>query len=280
MSDLEIFTQDFSENGFENKSRANGFTFWYASELMALLGYETWTSFQKAINKALTTCNTLNIDIPDNFIFEQREVGGKNIRDVKLSRFACYLVVMNADNKKPTVAKAQVYFANLAGAVQSYLEEADKVERLGIREEISDRENSLSGTARRAGVQQYSYFQNAGYRGMYNKNINQLRELRGIEGGRSPLDYMGKVELAANLFRITQTEMKIQQNEIKGQSRLESAAESVGGEVRSAMIRMNGIAPENLPVGEDIREIKKQLKQKSKQIKGIDSKVTPSKKKK
>ena len=129
-------------------------------------------------------------------------------------------------------------------------------------------------------MQQYSYFQNAGYRGMYNKNINQLRELRGIEGGRSPLDYMGKVELAANLFRITQTEMKIQQNEIKGQSRLESAAESVGGEVRSAMIRMNGIAPENLPVGEDIREIKKQLKQKSKQIKGIDSKVTPSKKKK
>lgn len=273
MSNLELFDASFSSDSFENESLENGFTYWLASKLMCSLGYESWTSFQKAINKAMTTCNTLNIPILENFEQLSVIVDGKSILDFKLSRFACYLVVMNADSKKLPVAQAQVYFASLAGAVQNYLHEAEKVERINIRSEVSERESSLSGVAHLAGVKNYGFFQNAGYRGMYNKNISQLKLIRNVPNGRSLLDFMGKDELAANLFRITQTELKIKQDNIKGQNQLEFAAENVGKKVRKTMLEISGIAPEQLSISEDIQKVKKELKQKSKQIKSIDKKT-------
>lgn len=271
MSEINLFGPDFTGNHFENQSKENGFTFWMASDLMHLLGYESWTSFNKAINRAMTTCNTLSIPIMENFTQVEVITDGKSGFDYKLSRFACYLVVMNADNKKPSVAQAQAYFATLAGAVHNYLEEANKVERLVMRDEISDREGSLSGVVKQAGVENYAFFQNAGYRGMYNKNISQLKLIRNIPTNRSPLDFMGKEELAANLFRITQTELKIKQDNITGQKGLESAAESVGKKVRKTMMEISGVPPEMLPKSEDIKKVKTELKSKSKHIKSIDS---------
>jgi DNA-damage-inducible protein D len=275
MSDLELFMNEFSGDNFERFSHENSFTFWYASDLMKLLGYENMTSFQRAINKAMTTCNTLNIPIMDNFLQVQAE--GRQGIDFKLSRFACYLTVMNADGKKPSVAMAQAYFATLAGAVHNYLEEANRVERLVIREEVSERESSLSGVAHRAGVENYGYFQNAGYRGMYNKNIRELKRIRSIPDNKSLLDYMGKEELAANLFRITQTELKIKQENIFGQKALENTAETVGKKVRSTMKEISGMAPEQLPPQEEIKAVKSHLKARSKEIKALDK---PAKKKK
>ncbi len=272
MSDLTIFGGDFNEDHFETKSYENGFTFWLASELMELLGYDGWQSFQNPINKAMTTCTTLGIAVFDNFVQQPGTLHGKAINDVKLSRFACYLVVMNADSKKHPVAAAQAYFASLAGAVQTYLQEANNVERLIVRDEITDREKSLSGVAQMAGVERYDYFRNAGYRGMYNTNIKKLKVLRHIPDGKSLLDFMGKDELAANLFRMTQTELKIKQDNIYGQKQLEVTAERVGKQVRETMISISGIAPENLPVHADIHEVKKGLKQKNKEIKKIDKK--------
>ena len=262
----------FSGDSFENQSKDNGYTYWFASRLMSLLGYETMTSFSKSINKAMTACNTLNIPILENFEQVYSIVDGKTITDFKLSRFACYLIAMNSDNKKQEVAHAQAYFAALAGAVTHYLEEANKVERLIVRDEISEREGSLSGVAKQAGIENYAFFQAAGYRGMYNMNIAKLREIRNIPSKKSPLDFMGKDELAANLFRITQTELKIKNENIKGQSRLEAASENVGKEVRSAMIRISNVAPEELPKHTDISDVKKELKSKSKKIKQIDAK--------
>lgn len=270
MSDLELFMKSFSGETFEDYSHENGFTYWFATDLMNLLEYENMNSFQRAINRAMTTCNTLNIPIFDNFIQMQRVVDGKTFNDFKISRFACYLTVMNADSKKHSVAMAQAYFATLAGAVHNYLEEASKVERLVVRNEISEREASLSGVAHTAGVVNYPFFQNAGYRGMYNKNIGQLRTLRNIPSNKSPLDFMGKEELAANLFRITQTELKIKQDSIKGQSSLEYTAETVGKKVRQTMRDISGVLPEQLPRHEDIKEVKQQLKAKSKEIKKLD----------
>lgn len=272
MSNLELFNNDFSSEMFEKESLENGFTYWYALKLMRFLGYESWASFQKAINKAMTTCNTLNIPIIENFVQVSVIVDGKSSLDFKLSRFACYLVVMNADSKKAPVAQAQAYFANLAGAVQNYLNEADNVERINVRSEVSDREASLSGVAYKAGVENYGFFQNAGYRGMYNKNISKLKLIRNVPNGRSLLDFMGKDELAANLFRITQTELKIKQDNIRGQSSLENAAETVGQKVRKTMLDISGIAPEYLTTALDIQKVKKELKNKSKQIKSIDKK--------
>ena len=267
MNELTLFGPVFNGDYFENSSQENGFTFWFASELMPILGYESMSSFNKVINKAMTACNTLQIPIIENFVQVYKD--NKEL-DFKLSRFACYLVAMNADNKKQTVAQAQAYFASLAGAVQNYLDEASNVERIIVRGEISERENSLAGVANRAGVESYPFFQNAGYRGMYNKNISQLRVMRNIPSNRSPLDFMGKDELAANLFRMTQTELKIKHEHITGQKHLENAAENVGKEVRKTMIKISGVAPENLPINDDIKKVKSELKSKLKKIKSID----------
>lgn len=272
MTNLDIFGPDFSGDDFEADSRENGFTYWLASRLAMHLGYETGMSFDKAINKAMTTCNTLNIPIMDNFVQIKHLVDNRELVDFKLSRMACYLVVMNADPKKPAVAKAQKYFADLAGAVHNYLEQAEKVDRVYVRSEITEREHSLSSTAKLAGVENYAYFQNAGYRGMYNRNISELRAYRGIPDNRSPLDYMGKDELAANLFRMTQTELKIKKENLYGQKTLEGAAEQVGRHVRKTMIEISNIAPEKLPKQEDIRQVKSELKATQKQLKKIDKK--------
>ncbi|MDR0415496.1 MAG: damage-inducible protein [Prevotellaceae bacterium] len=260
----------FTEELFEKQSQENGFTYWRASELMAMLGYKSLPSFSKSINKAMTTCNTLNIPIIENFQQVVNENG--SIVDYKLSRFACYLTVMNADSKNPAVAHAQAYFAALAGAVSHYLEEAQKVERLVVHEEVSERETSLHGVAKRVEVESYAFFQASGYRGMYNMNIRQLKGIRGVPEKKSLLDFMGKDELAANLFRITQTELKIKNENVQGQARLEATAENVGREVRNTIIKISGVAPENMTTQKDLGEIKKELKSKSKAIKQIDTK--------
>jgi DNA-damage-inducible protein D len=268
MDEFSLLNEEFSGDIFEEQSNENGFTYWLSGRLMDLLGYRSRPSFEKAVNKAMTTCNTLNIPIFENFIEVISEVNGKIVRDFKLSRFACYLVVMNADNKNKKVAQAQAYFAMLAGAVTHYIEEANKIDRLVIREDVSERESSLSGVVKRAGIENYAYFQSAGYRGMYNMNISMLRN---IPDRKSPLDFMGKDELAANLFRITQTELKIKNDNIRGQSKLEITAENVGKEVRNTMIKISGVAPEHFQKEKDLNEVKKELKSKSRTIKQIDS---------
>lgn len=213
---------------------------------------------------------SLDIPIFDNIVQQQRELDGKQVVDYKLSRFACYLAAMNGDPKKPQVAQAQAYFVQWADACRLYLEQADGVERVAIRGEISEHERTLSGTAKKAGVTEYGLFQNAGYRGLYNMNLRELRRHKGVPEGRTPLDYMGKTELAANLFRVTQTEEKIRADGIRGQSALERAAENVGRKVRNTMIEISGKRPENLPPAEDIKQVHKKLKSSHREIKKLD----------
>lgn len=238
---------------FEQLVNSNGFQYWWASDLARMLGYQSLTAFRSPLNKAMMVCHSLGINIIDNFVAQRRLLDGKPIEDHRLTRFACYLVALNCDSKKQEVARLQGYFAILAVACWKYFQQAgeqvDAVDRVHIRSEISERERSLSGVAHAAGVVDHKLFQNAGYRGMYNMNIAELRRLRRLPTGRTPLDFMGKTEMAANLFRITQTEDKIKNEEIRGQQRCESTAEAVGREVRETMIRLNKIAPESLPLG-------------------------------
>ncbi len=182
---------------------------------------------------------------------------------------------MNGDPKKPQVAQAQKYFVAWAEACRLYLEEAESVERVAIRGEISEHERSLAGTAKMAGVVEYALFQNAGYRGLYNMDLYQVRRRKGIPSGRSMLDFMGKTELAANLFRVTQTEEKIRNERIRGQQPLERAAETVGRKVRHAMVDISGKRPEDLPTAEDIKQVHKKLKSSHREIKKLDSPRVP-----
>lgn len=267
---LNLFHVDSDRPSFEDLGHENGGKYWYARDFMQMLGYESLTAFQKPINKAIATCTTLNIPVLENFQQVQRVINGEMLPDFKLTRFACYLISINGDVRKPEVAAAQAYFVTMAEAFRHYIQGSQSVERVQIREEVSEQERSLSGVAFAAGVTHYQFFQNEGYRGMYCMNLSELRERRGVVGGRSVLDFMGGEELAANLFRITQTQAKIRNEELKGQLRLERAAHDVGQTVRHTMIQLSGKTPESLPVAEDIRSVKGKLKQAGREFGKLD----------
>lgn len=259
LTELEVFHFNGERENFEAFGQSNGGRYWFARDLMQMLGYESFAAFKGVVNRAIATCATLGIPIENNFIPIQREIDSQFFDDYKLSRFACYLAAMNGDVKKPQVAAAQAYFASVAEAVRQYIQSAENVERVLIREELSDREKSLSGVAREAGVVNYAWFQNAGYRGLYNMDYNLLKRLKGVPEERSLLDFMGKEELAANLFRITQTEAKLRNGRISGQFPAAIVAERVGRKVRQTMREISGTAPEGLAIAEDMRVVKSSL---------------------
>lgn len=269
MTDLEVFHFDSDRPSFESHGKQNGFRYWLASYLMEVLGYSSMGPVTNAINKAMAACAQLEISIAENFEETKAENGA---RDWKLSRFACYLTVMNGDSKNPRVAEAQAYFITMAEAFRQYVQESDNVERVLIRGDLSEREKALSSTAHVHGVEQYQFFQNAGYRGMYNMDMKQVRRRKGVPDTRSPLDFMGKEELAANLFRLTQTEAKIRNEDIRGQRPLERAAEHVGKAVRKTMMDLSGTAPEALPPSQDIKTIKSAIKRTGREYAKIDKK--------
>jgi DNA-damage-inducible protein D len=265
--ELDVFHFDDDRPNFESFGKDNGFRFWLASDLTAHLGYASMAPIIKAVNKAMAACATLNIPIAENFVEVATDGAG---RDWRLSRFACYLTVMNGDPRNARIAQAQAYFATVAESFRQYFQVAEQVERVQIRGEISEREKALSGTAGARGVTQYAFFQNAGYRGMYNMDMNQIRRLKMVPNGRSPLDFMGKTELAANLFRITQTDEKIRNEDLYGQKPLERAAENVGREVRATMRRISGTVPEKLPTDRDIKVVQQGLKRTGKEFAKLD----------
>jgi DNA-damage-inducible protein D len=250
-----------------------GFTHWSAREYMEMLGYESYEAFRKAINKAISTCTTLDIDISENFQQTTIDIAGRPERDFRLSRFACYLVAMNADPKKLQVAQAQAFFAATAETIRRYVDNAEDVERVLIREEVSTHEKALNSAAKTAGVsdQGFALFQNAGYRGMYNMNLSQLKKHKGLQqANRSLLDFMGKDELAANLFRLTQTELKLKNEQVRGQNNAERVAEEVGKKVRKTMLEISGTKPEDMKLAEDIKKVRTSLKQTHKGLNQID----------
>jgi DNA-damage-inducible protein D len=273
MADLVPY---FEQNGeaFEERGRSNGGRYWLARDFMAMLGYESFGSFEQAINRAIGTCTTLELPVLENFQQIDTEAG----RDYKLSRFACYLVAMNGDIRKPSVAQAQAYFANLADAARQYMEAARDVERVQIRDEITDRDKSLASTARKAGVHDYGLFHNAGYRGMYNMHLGKLKELKRVPGGRTLLDFMDKRELAGNLFRLTETDARLRSENVYGQGPAENVAFQVGRKVRKIMIDSDGTPPERIPLSSDIKNVRKGLKQTAKQFTKLDKPTVQKKK--
>lgn len=256
---------------FEDYSHQNGETFWYAREFMAMLGYANFVTFRKTVmERAHNTCLRLQIPIGEHFAEFTRDIDGFPQTDFKLTRFACYLISMNGDTRKPAVAQAQGYFASLAEAYALELDQVENVARVVTRGELSDEERSLSAVAGAQGVEQWAFFQNAGYMGLYNMGIRRVRERKGVPPNRSPLDYMGSTELAANLFRITQTRDKIRNENIRGQGNLELAARGVGRTVRKTMIELSGTKPEDLPPAEDIKLVHRELKTTAKQFRQMD----------
>ncbi len=268
MADLpQLFHFDEGPEGFEDLAVKHGMRLWSEATLMAALGYVADDSFKQVIHKAQHACLSLDIEIEENFV---RQADATHL----FTRFACYLIAINGDSQKPQVAAAQVYFAALAHTFQTALEHSQAVDRVLIREEVSHGEKSLSSSASRHGVENYSFFQNAGYRGMYNMNLKALKLKKGVKGGESLIDRMDRTELAAHLFRITQTDEKIKRVGATGQLILEEIAKTVGKQVRKSMIEISGQKPELIPLAEPIAESKKKLKAAGKQFRELDHQTT------
>lgn len=255
---------------FEDFKNQNGMTFWWASEVAVMLGYADLRSFAPVINRATKAFTTLGVDVFENIIKHRRQINGVELDDYKMSRFACYVAAMNGDPRKPRVAAMQAYFAVQTHLFEEQYKNGSQVDRLIIREDIREAYKSLSATADASGVRDYARFANAGYLGMYNMLNVQLAERRGVPKQRI-FDTMGRTELAANLFRITQTEERIKSQGVRGQERLEQTHRDVGREIRRIVINNTGAPPEQLPQEQNLPDVKKAIKRSHTDLKKIDA---------
>ena len=184
-----VFHFDNDRPGFEDLGEPNGATHWHEDILKDALGYESEQAFAKALMRAKQACLFHGIQCEDHFV---RQPDGKHA----ITRFGCYLVAMNGDPRKPEIAAAQAYFAAIAETFQGRLEHAEAIDRVLIRDEVKDGEKTLSSTAKSHGVENYAFFQNKGYLGMYNMSLDRLKQYKGLGGKESLIDRMGKAELA------------------------------------------------------------------------------------
>jgi len=250
------------------------------SDVRKALGYEGPKSFKKPFGKAMSVAATLGMDVSEHFHHTRRVVDGVEIDDCKLSRVACYLVAMNCDpTTYPAVARAQVYFAAMAEIARQAIEHAENVERVLLRDDMAGAEKSLSATAAGAGVINFAFFRDKGYIGLYNMRLSAILAKKGLTPDATLNDFMGREELAANWFRVTQTEAKIRRENVRGQTSLEHAAYTVGREVRESIERVGGDMPENLPAAENISQVRSKLKKAARELQKIDKKKLPPKSK-
>lgn len=237
----------------------NGHEYWSARDLFKLLDYSTWQKFQYAIEQAKTACKKSGFEVNDHFNLEVKMVsigsGAKRKRnDYRLSRYACYLIVQNADPSKSVVAMGQTYFAaqtrrqELADQLAALPEDQ---KRIILRTEMAVFNAQLAATAQKAGVirpDDFAIFQDHGYIGLYDGlHENDIHTRKNLAQGQQILDYMGSEELGANIFRATQTEAKLRREQVKGRERANRTHFQVGRKVRQTIKELGGTMPEDLP---------------------------------
>ena len=223
----------------------NGIEFWYARELMPVLQYAKWQNFRKIIDKAMITCKNSEISIKDCFTdISKPIISGKGkeelVEDLKLTRYACYLIAQNGDSRKKVIALAQTYFA-----VQTRKQEITEKEYNMLTEDekrfyqrnLTRKGNySLNQTAKKAGVKNFDKFHNAGYKGLYNgETADDIARRKGLRYREDILDNMGSEELAANLFRITQTESRLKRDKVDTEKKACDTHNKIGKIVRKAI---------------------------------------------
>ena len=251
---LEITQQDFESIKHIDE---NGVEFWYARELMKVLNYSKWGNFIKVIDKAIKACKNSKMVIEDHFadVGKMVPIGStaeREQKDYKLTRYACYLIAQNGDSRKKAIALAQTYFAVQTRkqeiSRQEYEELSEDEKRLYTRKNVKDKNKFLFNTAKNAGVKNYGKFNNYGYKGLYNgETAKDIAHRKGIQEKEDILDYMSSTELAANLFRITQTDEVLKNKKINNENDAFKTHHNVGKEVRQTIKRIGGTMPEDLP---------------------------------
>jgi len=242
----------------------NGVEYWQARELMPILGYEKWQNSEEVIARAAAACINSGQAVDNHFTDFSKMVkiglsSVRKVKDWKLDRYACYLIAQNGDPKKAEIALAQTYFAIQTRRQEIFGQFTESDKRLFIRGEVSEENKKLFSTAKRAGVTKFGSFNDAGYRGLYGMPLNEIENRKGIKKGEL-LDRAGTTELAANLFRITQTDEKIKKDDIRGDDQASRTHFMVGGKVRQTIKDIGGTTPENLLPEKHIRELKSEKK--------------------
>ena len=241
-----------------------GNEFWLARELMPVLEYGAWDKFKRVIAKAMTAAETVDQPANDHFarVGKMVSLGSgtqRTIEDFKLSRYACYLIVQNGDPSKPVIAAGQTYFAIQTRRQElsddaAFQQLSEDQKRVLLRGEVREHNKQLVATAQQAGVethQDFAIFQDHGYRGLYGGlGAKAIHDRKGLKKSQQILDHMGSTELAANLFRATQTEEKLRRDEIKGKEAANKTHEDVGRRVRQTIEDIGGTMPEDLPTPE------------------------------
>ena len=250
-----------------------GTEYWLSRELAKVLSYADYRNFVSVINKAMEACLNSGGTIENHFgdVTEMVSIGygvQREIKEIKLSRYACYLIIQNADPSKEVVAIGQTYFAiqtrtqELQEEEQPQLTEEDQ-KRLFLRGEMTRHNTQLAAAAQEAGVKtslDYAVFQNHGYRGLYGGlEARDIQARKGLKKSQHILDHMGSTELAANLFRATQTEEKIRRERIRGKQNANRVHQEVGAKVRQTIEEIGGTMPEDLPTADSIKRIEKKL---------------------
>lgn len=250
----------------------SGVEYWFARELQPVLEYTEWRNFSTVIEKAKSACKGSSNAVSDHFVDVNKIVkagaASKPISDVAMTRYGCYLVVQNCDPSKETIAKAQTYFAvqtRRQELADQFPELPENERRLAIRAELARHNTQLADAAHNAGVinpVDYAIFQNEGYKGLYGgltaKDIHTKKKLK---KSQQILDHMGSTELAANLFRATQTEEKLRRDNIQGKRQANITHYEVGSKVRQTIKELGGTMPEDLPTPEkSIKQIEKEKK--------------------
>ena len=247
---------------------ADGEEFWYARELQKALEYNDYRNFELTIFKAMDACRTSGFEVSDHFgdVTEMVEIGSgahRRLSSYKLSRYACYLIAMNGDPRKQVIALAQTYFA-VKTRQQELIEDYDRLsedqKRLSIRREMIEHNKSLSEAAQNAGVitsRDFAVFQNKGYQGLYGGlGAKEIHARKGLKKSQKILDHMGSTELAANLFRATQTDEKLRRENVQGKDNANQTHFDVGRKVRQTIEELGGTMPEDLPTPEkSIRQV-------------------------
>ncbi len=256
------------ENIFEQIKKLNeyGQEYWSARELGKILGYSEYRFFVPVIEKAKRACENSDFSSDDHFedVHDMVIIGSgaeREVEDVNMSRYACYLTLQSADSGKVIVGKAKTYFAIQTRRQETSDQLVEDTKRVFLREEMKEHNKNLASAAKSAGVTNYAGFQDAGYIGLYGGlRQKDIKDRKHLPDKASILDHMGSEELAANLFRATQAEAKLKREGIHGQQAASTAHLEVGKKVRATIAELGGTMPEKLPNVEHVKESKKRIK--------------------
>lgn len=271
MDGAALTPNDESQTPFERirQEDADGMEFWSARDLMPTLEYVSWQKFKNVLIKAQLACENSGYDPGDHFIQAVKMVAigsdaKREVEDMHLSRYACYLVVQNADPSKEVVALGQTYFAvqtrrQEVSDAAAMAELTEDQRRLLLRQRIKHQNTDLASAAKTAGVItgiDFAVFQNHGYRGLYaGLTAEAIHKRKKLKKSQHILDHMGTTELAANLFRSTQAEEKLRRDQVQGKDAANAVHYEAGVVVRRAIAELGGTMPEDLPTAESIKKL-------------------------